>query len=55
MQVPRVNHRVNVEQDIWIFLKEQKVLLSCCLLKLLSVVVWDPVPELGLAPVIVVD
>jgi hypothetical protein len=55
VEIPRIDHGVDVEQDIWVLFEEEKVFLFCSLLKPFPVILWHTVPELGLAPVIIVD
>ena len=55
MQVPWVDHRIDIEQYIGVLFEEQEIFLFCCFLEPLSVILWDPVPELGLPPVVIVN
>lgn len=55
MEVARVYHSVDVQQDVGVLFEQEEVLLLCGFLEALSVVVWDTVPDLRSAPVVEVD
>ena len=55
VEVPWIDHCIDIEQNVWVLFKKQEVLLLCSFFEALSVILWDTVPEFWLAPVIVVD
>lgn len=48
------DHCNYVEEDIWVFLEEKRALILDCSVELLSMRLWNTIPQLGLSPVTVV-
>lgn len=49
------DHRDNVQQNVWVFLKDEAKLLLDCFFELFPVLVGNTVPHLRLTPMAVVD